>query len=165
MSRFTNDSDTLQQVIGFGLVSVLQGALQIVWTVWVMVRLNAPFALISLVTLPLMFFATRWFSGQARKAFRRARQQIGNVNADLQESISAVREVQAFSREDENIQQFRESNAANRDANIRAQAFTGALGPVLEALSYVSLAVVAGVGGLLMLNGTGACWAGQFRSA
>ena len=124
MSRFTNDSDTLQQVIGFGLVSVLQGALQIVWTVWVMVRLNAPFALISLVTLPLMFFATRWFSGQARKAFRRARQQIGNVNADLQESISAVREVQAFSREDENIQNFRESNAANRDANIRAQAYT-----------------------------------------
>ena len=156
MSRFTNDSDTLQQVIGFGLVSVLQGALQIVWTVWVMVRLNAPFALISLVTLPLMFFATRWFSGQARKAFRRARQQIGNVNADLQESISAVREVQAFSREDENIQQFRESNAANRDANIRAQAFTGALGPTLEALSYVSLAVVAGVGGLLLLNSTGA---------
>jgi ATP-binding cassette subfamily B protein len=156
MSRFTNDSDTLQQVIGFGLVSVLQGALQIVWTVWVMMRLNAPFALISLITLPLMFFATRWFSGQARKAFRRARQQIGNVNADLQESISAVREVQAFSREDENIQQFRESNAANRDANIRAQAFTGALGPTLEAFSYVSLAIVAGVGGLLLLNGTGA---------
>ena len=156
MSRFTNDSDTLQQVIGFGLVSVLQGALQIVWTVWVMVRLDAPFALISLITLPLMFLATRWFSGQARKAFRRARQQIGNVNADLQESISAVREVQAFSREDENIQQFRESNAANRDANIRAQAFTGALGPTLEALSYVSLAVVAGVGGLLLLNSTGA---------
>ena len=156
MSRFTNDSDTLQQVIGFGLVSVLQGALQIVWTVWVMVRLNAPFALISLITLPLMFLATRWFSGQARKAFRRARQQIGNVNADLQESISAVREVQAFSREEENILQFRESNAANRDANIRAQAFTGALGPTLEALSYVSLAVVAGVGGLLLLNSTGA---------
>ena len=155
MSRFTNDSDTLQQVIGFGLVSVLQGILQIVWTIWVMVRLNAPFALISLVTLPLMFLATRWFSGQARKAFRRARQQIGNVNADLQESISAVREVQAFSREDENIQQFRESNAANRDANIRAQAYTGALGPTLEALSFVSLAVVAGVGGMLLLNGNG----------
>lgn len=155
MSRFTNDSDTLQQVIGFGLVSVFQGILLIVWTIIVMFRLNAPFALISLVTLPLMFLMTRWFSNQARKAFRRARQQIGNVNADLQESISAVREVQAFSREEENIQQFRESNAANRDANIRAQAYTGALGPVLEGLSYVSLAVVAGVGGLLMLNGQG----------
>ena len=155
MSRFTNDSDTLQQVIGFGLVSVFQGALLIVWIIWVMFRLNAPFALISLVTLPLMFLTTRWFSGQARKAFRKARTQIGNVNADLQESISAVREVQAFSREEENIEQFRTSNAANRDANIRAQAYTGALGPTLEAFSYVSLAIVAGVGGLLLLNGQG----------
>ena len=155
MSRFTNDIDTLQQVMGFGLVSVLQGILLIVWVVVVMFRLNAPFALISLITLPLMFIATSWFSNQARKAFRQARQQIGNVNANLQESISAVREVQAFSREDENIQNFRESNAANRDANIRAQAFTGALGPVLEGLSYISLAVVAGVGGILMIKGQG----------
>ena len=155
MSRFTNDMDTIQQVIGFGLVSVLQGGLLIIWVVVVMFRLNAPFALISLVTLPLMFIATRWFSNQARKAFRKARQQIGNVNADLQESISAVREVQAFSRESENIHQFRQSNAANRDANIRAQAYTGALGPVLEGLSYVSLAIVAGVGGLLLLEGQG----------
>lgn len=155
MSRFTNDMDTLQQIIGFGLVSVLQGVLLIVWVTVVMFQRNAPFALISLITLPLMLITTRWFSNQARKAFRKARQQIGNVNADLQESISAVREVQAFSREDENIQNFRESNAANRDANIRAQAYTGALGPVLEGLSYVSLAVVAGVGGLLMLYGQG----------
>jgi ATP-binding cassette subfamily B protein len=153
MSRFTNDIDTLQQIIGFGLVSVLQGILLIAWVIVVMFRLNAPFALISLVTLPLMFIVTRWFSNQARKAFRKARQQIGNVNADLQESISAVREVQAFSREEENIQQFRESNAANRDANIRAQAYTSALGPMLEGLSYVSLAIVAGVGGLLLLSG------------
>ncbi len=155
MSRFTNDVDTLQQVIGFGLVSVLQGGLMIAWVIVVMFQKNAPFALISLITLPLMVILTRWFSNQARKAFRKARQQIGNVNADLQESISAVREVQAFSREGENIQQFRESNAANRDANIRAQAYTGALGPMLEGLTYVSLAIVAGVGGLLMLNGQG----------
>ncbi len=153
MSRFTNDIDTLQQVIGFGLVSVFQGILLIGWVIVVMFRLNAPFALISLITLPLMIIATRWFSNQARKAFRKARQQIGNVNADLQESISAVREVQAFSREEENIQQFRESNAANRDANIRAQAYTAALGPMLEGFSYLSLAIVAGIGGLLLLSG------------
>ncbi len=153
MSRFTNDMDTLQQIMGFGLVSVVQGLLLIVWIVYTMLSKSIPFALISLVTLPLMFIATRWFSNQARKAFRRARQEIGAVNADLQESISSVREVQAFSREDENIQQFQVSNAANRDANIRAQAFTSALAPTLEALSYISLAVVAGIGGFYVING------------
>ena len=152
MSRLTNDVDTLQQMIGFGLVQVLQSILLIVWTVWVMLSKNWVFALISLVTLPFMFYATKWFSDQARKAFRRARQEIGSVNADLQESIAAVREVQAFSREDENIEQFRSQNAANRDANVRAQAFTSALAPTLEAFGYVSLAVVAVVGGILLLR-------------
>jgi ATP-binding cassette subfamily B multidrug efflux pump len=155
MSRVTNDIDTLQQVIGFGLVSVLQGSLLIIWIVVVMFRMDFVFALISLVTLPLMFIATRWFSGQARKAFRRARVEIGTVNADLQENIAAVREVQAFSREDENIEQFRVSNAANRDANIQAQAYSSALAPTLEALSYVSLAIVGVVGGLALLYGQG----------
>lgn len=155
MSRFTNDTDTLQQIIGFGLVSVIQGVLLIIWIVITMLRKSVPFALLSLITLPLMFIATQWFSNQARKAFRKARQEIGSVNADLQESIAAVREVQAFSREDENIEQFREQNASNRDANIRAQAYTSALAPTLEALSYISLAVVAGAGGYFILSGGG----------
>jgi ATP-binding cassette subfamily B protein len=155
MSRVTNDIDTLQQVIGFGLINILQGVLLIGWIIVRMFRLNALFALISLITLPFMFITTRWFSGRARKAFRKAREEIGAVNADLQENIAAVREVQAFSRENENIEQFRISNAANRDANIRAQAYTSALAPTLEALGYVSLAVVAVVGGLALLNEQG----------
>ncbi|MDX1687650.1 MAG: ABC transporter ATP-binding protein [Candidatus Promineifilaceae bacterium] len=152
MSRITNDTDTLNQIFSFGLVQVAQGSLLIVWIVLRMLSKNAPFAALSLATLPLMFLATQWFSRKARQAFRQARQEIGEVNADLQESISAVREVQAFSREEENIAQFRASNAANRDANIRAQAFSSALAPTLEALSYVSLALVAGVGGIIILG-------------
>lgn len=157
MSRFTNDTDTLQQIIGFGLVQVVQGALFIIFIVLTMFVQSIPYALISLITLPLMFVATQWFSTQARRAFREARKEIGSVNANLQENISAVREVQAFSREGENIELFKESNAANRDANIKAQAFSSALAPTLEALSYVSIAIVAAVGGFAILNG-GTIW-------
>jgi ATP-binding cassette, subfamily B, multidrug efflux pump len=153
MSRLTNDTDTIQQVMGFGLVAVVQGILLIVLIVVAMFSSSIPYALISLATLPLMFFTTRWFSGQARKAFRQVRREIGSVNANLQENIAAVREVQAFSREAENLEQFRLNNAANRDANITAQAYTSALAPTLEALSYVSLAIVAGVGGYFILSG------------
>jgi ATP-binding cassette, subfamily B, multidrug efflux pump len=113
MSRVTNDIDTLQQIIGFGLLSVIQGTLLIVMIVLAMFGSSVPYALVSLSILPLMFVATRWFSAQARSAFRQARKEIGGVNANLQENIAAVREVQAFSREDENIEQFRSSNAAN----------------------------------------------------
>jgi len=104
----------------------------------------------------VMFVATAWLSDQARRAFRQVRRRVGDVNANLQENLSAVREAQAFNREDQNIETFSESNAASRDASIRAVAFTSALQPTLEALGYVAVALVAGVGGLMLLSGPGA---------
>ena len=153
MSRITNDTSTIQQAISFALIQVLSGVLLLGWIAWNMLSLNWAYALLSLAVVPLMAIATVWFSGQARKAFRVTRKEIGNVNAELEESISGVREVQAFSREEANIESFRVSNAANRDANLRAVAYTSALAPTLEALGYVAIAIVAGVGGVFILQG------------
>ena len=153
MSRITNDTSAIEQAFSFALVNVFSGILLLVWVAYNMLARSVPFALISLVAVPAMVIATLWFSSQARKAFRKARERIGNVNAELQESIAAVREVQAFNRADENIEQFKEVNAANRDANVRAVAYTSALAPALEALSYVALAIVTGVGGWYLLRG------------
>ncbi len=152
MSRFTSDSETIQQALSFALVNVLSGVLLIVWVMVEMLQTNVPYALISLAVVPVMILATTYFSSQARKAFRRSREQMGSVNANLQESIAGVREVQAFNREQENIEQFERTNAANRDANVRAAAFTSALNPVLEALGYVAIAIVVVVGGLSILQ-------------
>jgi ATP-binding cassette, subfamily B, multidrug efflux pump len=153
MSRITNDTDTIQQVLSFALVQVLGGILLIVWIAWNMLVLNWAYALLSLSIVPLMAVATIWFSNQARRAFRATRRSIGEVNAELEEGITGVREVQAFSREEANIENFRASNAVNRDANVKAVAYTSALGPVLEALGFVAIAIVVGVGGILLLRG------------
>jgi ATP-binding cassette subfamily B multidrug efflux pump len=154
MSRITNDTSAIEQAFSFALVNVFSGILLLFWVAYNMLTTNLPFALLSLAVSPLMFIATVYFSGQARKAFRRSREEIGNVNAELQESIASVREVQAFNRADENIEQFKEVNAANRDANVHAVAYTSALAPTLEAFSYVGLAIVTGVGGWYLLKGT-----------
>ncbi|MEX1248477.1 MAG: ABC transporter ATP-binding protein [Anaerolineales bacterium] len=153
MSRITNDSDTIQQALSFALVNVVSGILLLVWIAYNMLTKNLPFALLSMAVTPLMLIATLWFSDQARKAFRRTRVEMGSVNANLQESIAAVREAQAFNRAEENIENFRVASAGYRDANVRAVAFTSALAPVLEALAYLGLAVVTSVGGLALLNG------------
>ena len=153
MSRITNDTSAIEQAFSFALVNVFSGILLLVWVAYNMLTTNLPFALLSLSVSPLMFLATLYFSEQARKAFRVSRKEIGNVNAELQESIAAVREVQAFNRADENIEQFKEVNAANRDANVRAVAYTSALAPTLEAFSYIGLAIVTGVGGWYLLKG------------
>jgi ATP-binding cassette subfamily B protein len=153
MSRITNDTSAIEQAISFALVNVFSGILLLVWVAYNMFSSNLPFALLSLAVSPIMFLATVYFSDQARKAFRKTRKEIGNVNAELQESIAAVREVQAFNRADENIENFKEVNAANRDANVRAVSFTAALSPTLEALGYIALAIVTGVGGWYMIKG------------
>jgi ATP-binding cassette subfamily B protein len=153
MSRITNDADTIQQALGFPLVGITSGSLLIVWIAYVMVQKSPTYALVSLSIIPLMYLTTAWFSDRAREAYRQVRSRVGDVNANLQESLSAVREAQAFNREGQNIQSFAESNAASRDASIRAVAYTSALAPALEALGYVSIALVAGVGGLVLLRG------------
>lgn len=152
MSRVTSDTDAIQQAFGFALMNVFSGALLIVWILVRMLQTNVPYALLSMAVIPFMIVATVYFSEQARRAFRRTRSQMGSVNADLQESIAGVREVQAFNREDESIENFRRTNAANRDANIRAASFTAALPPVLEALGYVGIGIVVVVGGLSVLR-------------
>ncbi len=152
MSRITNDTEAIGQAINFALLQVVSGILLLVWIAYNMLKLSVPYALLSMIVVPIMLLVTIWLSGQARKAFRTAREDLGNVNAELQESISSVREVQAFSREDENIQNFMITNAANRDANVKAVSYTAALAPALEALGYAALALVAGIGGLVLLR-------------
>ncbi|MGQ0604607.1 MAG: ABC transporter ATP-binding protein [Anaerolineales bacterium] len=152
MSRITNDASAVEQAMNFALIQVLGAALLLVWTMVVMLSKSLAFGLLSLAVVPAMFVATLWLSEQARKAFRESRKELGSLNAELQESTAAVREVQAFNRAEENIKNFMATNAANRDANVRAVAFTSALQPALEALSYVALALVAGVGGYYLLT-------------
>jgi ATP-binding cassette, subfamily B, multidrug efflux pump len=153
MSRITNDIETINQAISFALVNVLSGILLIVWVAVKMLTLSWSYALVSMAVVPLMIVATFWISGQARKAFRRTRVEIGKVNANLEESIAGVRDVQAFNREEVNIEAFRESNASNRDANVKAVSFTAAMQPTLEGLGYVAIAIVTITGGYLLLNG------------
>jgi ATP-binding cassette subfamily B multidrug efflux pump len=152
MSRITNDTEAIGQAVNFALINVVSGILLMVWIAYNMLTRSLVFALLSMLVAPLMAVATVWFSGQARKAFRRSRKELGAVNAELQENISAVREVQAFNRAEENIEQFKTVNAANRDANVKAVAFTSALNPALEALGYVAMMIVTVVGGSVLLG-------------
>jgi ATP-binding cassette, subfamily B, multidrug efflux pump len=152
MSRVTNDTDTIQQAFNFVLMQVVSGFLLIIWIMARMLETNWAYALVSLSIVPFMVLATVYFSSQARRAFRKARLEMGAVNADLQESIAGAREAQAFNREDETIAQFEQSNAANRAANVRAAAFTSALSPMLEAMGYVALGIVVLVGGIAVVR-------------
>lgn len=154
MSRLTNDADQIATAVNFSLVRVGSQVLILGGSLIVMFVLHPPLALMSTAVVPLMLGATIIFARAARKAFQKTREEMGGVNADLQESISGVREAQAFNRESENIERFKERNAANRDANIKAVTITSGLQPVLNILSVIGQAIIIGVGSIWAIRGT-----------
>jgi len=152
MSRLTNDTDVINRTLGMGLTRLMSSVLTLIG-IWIaMLVLNWRLALASFTILPVMAFTTIFFSNRARRAFRRTRQTIGGVSAELEENIAGVKVAQAFSREDENIEAFREINAANRDANVNAESITAAFSPTLDVLGTVGSAIVIGYGGYLALD-------------
>jgi ATP-binding cassette subfamily B multidrug efflux pump len=152
MSRLTNDADVINRVLSMGLVRLVSSGLTVVGILVAMLGLNWQLALVSFSVLPIMLFTTFALSSRARGAFRKTRQTIGGVSAELEENIAGVRVAQAFSREDENLQSFREVNAANRDANINAEQITAGFSPALDILSTVAIGIVLGYGGYLALR-------------
>jgi len=153
MSRLVNDIDAINTIIGQGLIQAIGGIFSLLGIVIAMFVLHVSLALAALSVVPLMIFATGKFSDWSRSAFRRTRETIGDVSADLQEELSGVKVAQAFNRGGDNITAFAEKNAANRDANISANAVTSAFSPVMDLLGTIDIAFVAGLGGFLAIQG------------
>src|SRR4051794_26603334 len=152
ISRLTNDTDVLNQLFSQGLVQVLGSLFGLIGILIAMLALDWRLALASSAVTPLMLLLTNVFSRLSRRAFRRTREAIGDVSSEIQEEIAGVKVAQAFNRTGVNQQRFELRNAANRDANINATAITSAFTPVVDVLSTLATAIVAGYGGYLALN-------------
>jgi ATP-binding cassette subfamily B multidrug efflux pump len=153
MSRLTNDVDVLNQLLTNGLAQMIGGLFQMAAIVIAMLALNWQLALASFTVIPVMLVVVNWLARRARAAFRKTRTTIGDISTELEENISGVRVAQAYNREEINRQRFAEVNAANRDANVSAVGLTSAFVPVVDVLSTIATAIVAGLGGAMALSG------------
>jgi ATP-binding cassette, subfamily B, multidrug efflux pump len=118
-----------------------------------MLLLDLPLALVSFTIIPIMLLTTNLFARRARVAFRRTRETVGDVTAEIQEEIVGVRQAQAFNRTEFNIARFRQRNEANRSANVQATGITSAFAPAIDVLSTVATALVIGYGGYQVYAG------------
>lgn len=153
MSRLVNDIGAINSFFSQGLAQLIGSIFALIGVMAAMFTMQYQLAFGALAVVPLMFIITRQFSRLARAAFRKTRETIGDVSADLQEELDGVKVSQAFSREDFNVQRFAERNAANRDANVSANAVTSAFAPTMDVLSTLDTAIVAGYGGYLAVQG------------
>ncbi|MBU0511563.1 MAG: ABC transporter ATP-binding protein/permease [Chloroflexi bacterium] len=153
MSRVTNDSEAINQVLSNGLITFITNILTLGGIMVSMFLLNWQLAIGTLILLPLMVYITALVTRRSRVAFREVQRNLGTMNAVMEENIAGIRVVKAFARAEDTIAQFETANAANRKSGVRADIITAALGPMFTTMSTITIAVTALLGGWLALRG------------
>jgi ATP-binding cassette subfamily B protein len=149
MSRVTNDVESLNQLVSSGIISFANDFVVIFGVMAAMLKLNRQLALVSFITIPMLAYLTTVFQSRMRRAYHQVRRRIADVNANLQESISGMRVVQAFSREDVNMQRFDATNQENLQANLQAAALHSLFFPLVEVIGATAACAVIWYGGVL----------------
>ena len=153
MSRFTNDIDTVSELINNSLASVLSNLLTFFGTFIMMFVLNWRLTLITIFFLLMMGVVVKVIGGRSRANFKSQQAALGAVNGYIEEMIEGQKVIKVFSHEKKAVAQFDRLNAAYRDAAVRAQAYAGSMMPAMANLSRINYAVTCCVGGLLALGG------------
>ena len=149
MSRFTNDVDTVGQMLSSTLVQLFSGALSIIGTLALMIYTNIWLTLVTVFMIPLMMKAGGAVAGKSQKYFSAQQTLLGAVNGYIEETITGQKVVKVFCHEDIAEEEFEILNEDLRDNMIKAQFFGGMMGPVMSNLSQLNYTLTAAIGGLL----------------
>ena len=156
MTRLTSDVDALNELFTSGVIDVLGDLVVIFAIVGIMFWLDWKLALVSLVTVPLLFVATNWFRKHARRGFDRVRTRNARLNAFLQDYLSGAQTVQLFNAEKKATGRFGEINDDYRNANIETIFYYAVFYPLVDFIGAVGIAVVIFAFGYEYLSGLSA---------
>ncbi len=153
MSIYTNDTDTLRQVISQSMPQMLSAVITIAGVFASMLVLSLPLTIITVVMILCMVFATRIISSKSGHYFVKQQTDVGNLNGYIEEMMEGQKVVKVFCHEDACIQDFKGLNGKLRDSANNANRYASILMPVLGNLGYVSYAVIAMAGACLSIFG------------
>ena len=147
VARMTSDIEALQELVSIGLVMFVQNALIFVGAIVVIFSMNWKLALCTLVVVPPVIIASRWFRRESNRAYLTVRDRIGQNLATLQEGLAGVRVVQAFAREPAVTSRFRGTNEAQYDAHLETVRISARYFPFVEFSGVAGTALIIGIGG------------------
>ena len=153
MSRLTNDVENINNVLTSSATQIVSSLISLVGVAVMMVVVSPPMAAVTLVVLPISTLVTRAIAKRTRKAFSEQQERLGDLNGIIEETVTGHKVVKAYVREPEALAQLGAANQSFREAATRAQILTGFMGPVMNMVNNLSLAIVAGTGGLLAVQG------------
>jgi ATP-binding cassette subfamily B multidrug efflux pump len=153
MSRLTNDVDNVSNTLNSSVTSIFSSIITLVGTFFMMLYLNLALTAITVITVPTMIFVTKKIAKKTRAYFNEQQAELGKINGFIEETISGQKVVKVFNREQKGISEFENHNRNLRNIGIRAQSFSGIVGPISNMLNNITYALIAGVGGYLALKG------------
>ena len=153
MSIYTNDTDTLRQVISQSMPQMLSAVITIAGVFASMLVLSLPLTIITVVMILCMVFATKTISAKSGHYFVKQQTDVGNLNGYIEEMMEGQKVVKVFCHETACIKDFKDLNGKLRDSANNANRYASILMPVLGNLGYVSYAVIAMVGACLSIFG------------
>ncbi len=153
MSRFTNDIDTVSELINSSLANILSSILTFFGTLIMMFVLNWRLTLITVFFLLMMGFVVKFVGGRSRTNFRKQQAALGSLNGYIEEMIEGQKVIKVFHHEDKAVEHFSDLNVAYRDAARRAQSYAGSMMPAMANLGRINYAATCCIGGLLALRG------------
>jgi len=154
VSRLTNDIDALDQLVTDGVTTLVTNSLTFVGAIVFLIILDWRLALATLTIMPLLIGGTLVFRAKSARAYAQVRNSIGDVSAHLQESISGIRVLKAFRREQSDYERLAVANAAYRDVNMRTVVQSGLYFPFVEFMSAAAVVIVLWYGGTLIGGNT-----------
>lgn len=153
MSVYTNDIDTLRQMVSQSIPQMLSSLMTIVSVFISMLILNVPLTLVTMVMLVIMVTATKKIASLSGKFFMEQQINIGKVNGYIEEMMEGQKVVKVFCHEEESREKFDEINNKLFESANNANKFANYLGPVNAQLGHLNYVVCAIVGGILAING------------
>ncbi len=164
MSVYTNDIDTLRQMISQSMPQLLNSAITIVSVLVSMVILSIPLTIVTLLMVGIMVFSSKIMAGKSGRYFLEQQVNLGTVNGYIEEMMSGQKVVKVFCHEEENIERFRELNDKLYVSADKANTYANLLGPINAQLGNVSYVVCAIAGGVLALGNVGGFTLGGLAS-
>ncbi len=153
MSVYTNDVDTLRQLIGQSFPQVVNSSITLVSTFISMVVLNIPLTAVSLFMVAIMLYTTSQMGGRASKYFMQQQSDLGKVNGYIEEMMEGQKVVKVFCHEEKSLEQFRQLNRQLRESANNANKIANVIMPVNANLGNISYVLCAVAGAFLALSG------------
>jgi len=152
MSRFTNDLDTVGEMVNHTMVQIFSGIISLIGTLVLMFVTNWILAIVTIITVPLLTYVGSLIGKQSRKYFLSQQQALGAVNGYIEETITGQKVIKVFCHEETAMAEFEFLSDDLRQKQMKAQFFGGIMGPVMGNLSQVCYALSATIGGILCLT-------------